>query len=164
MRTLPGDLFSCISFISLSRVFLSISYLVGIMFLQYVLSNIPNHFALLLNLVSLCQIFCQNDWTSSLFGIFSDLTLPPLKSWYTPFGLLKNLQLVNFPSWFFFVFSVSCKLLLTLVLISQFEIKSFLLSVTVLLPKVLSRGFLVFSKSFRFLTVYNSSQLSNSFP
>ena len=141
MRTLPGDLFSCISFI-----------------------YIPNHFALLLNLVSLCQIFCQNDWTSSLFGIFSNLILPPLKSWYTPFGLLKNLRLINFLSWFFFVFSVSCKSLLTLALISQFEIKSFLLSVTVLLPKVLSQGFLVFSKSFRFLTVYNSSQLSNSFP
>ena len=106
MRSLPGDLFNCMSFIILSRVFLSISYLVGIMFLQYVLSNIPNHFALLLNLVSLCQIFCQNDWTSSLVGIFSNLILPPLKSRYTPFGLLKNLRLINFLSWFLFcVFS-----------------------------------------------------------
>ena len=106
MRSLPGDLFNCMSFIILSRVFLSISYLAGIMFLQYVLSNIPNHFALLLNLVSLCQIFCQNDWTSSLVGIFSNLILLPLKSRYTPFGLLKNLQLINFLLRFLFcVFS-----------------------------------------------------------
>ena len=116
MRSLPGDLFNCMSFIILSRVFLSISYLVGIMFLQYVLSNIPNHFALLLNLVSLCQIFCQNDWTSSLVGIFSNLILPPSKSRYTPFGLLKNRQLVNFLSWFLFF---SCKSLLTLLLIES---------------------------------------------
>ena len=106
MRSLPGDLFNCISFIILSRVFLSISYLVGIMFLQYVLSNMPNHFALLLNLIYLCQISCQNDWTSSLVGIFTNLILPPLKSWYTPFRLLKNRKLVNFLSWFLFcVFS-----------------------------------------------------------
>ena len=106
MRSLPGDLFNCISLIILSRVFLSISYLVGIMFLQYVLSNIPNHFALLLNLVSLCQIFCQSDSTSSLVGSFSNLILSPLKSRYTPFGLLKNLRLINFLSWFLFcVFS-----------------------------------------------------------
>ena len=106
MRSLTGDLFNCMSFIILSRVFLSISYLVGTTFLQYVLSNIPNHFVLLLNLVSLCQIFCQNDWTSSLVRIFFNFILLPFKSWYTPFGLLKNLRLIDFLLWFLFcVFS-----------------------------------------------------------
>ena len=113
MRSLLGDLFNCMSLIILSRFFLSILYLVGITFLQYVLSNIPNHFALLLNLVSLCQIFCQNDWTSFLVGIFSNLILLPLKSRYTLFGLLKNLR------FFFVVVLVSCKSLLTLVLIES---------------------------------------------
>ena len=148
MRSLPGDLFNCISFIILSRVFLSISYLVGIMFLQYVLSNIPNHFALLLNLVSLCQIFCQNDWTSSLVGIFSNLILPPLKSRYTPFGLLKNLRLINFLWWFLFcVFSF-----LKVALNSCFNRVSLKSRIFCL---VLPYFFLKFSLS---------SQLSNSFP
>ena len=165
MRSLPGDLFNCISFIILSRIFLSISYLVGIMFLQYVLSNIPNHFALLLNLVSLCQIFCQNDWTSSLVGSFSNLILSPLKSQYTPFGLLKNLRLINFLSWFLFcVFSFLQVALNSCFNRVSLKSRVFLLGVTVLLPKVLSQYFLVFSKSFRFLTVCDSGQLSNSFP
>ena len=105
MRSLPGDFFNCMSLIILSRVFLSILYLFGIMFLQQVLSNISNHFALLLNLVSLCQIFFQNDWTSFLIGIFSNLILLPLKSRYTLFGLLKNLRLIDFLSCFFCCFS-----------------------------------------------------------
>ena len=124
MRSLTSDLFSCMSFIISPRVFLSISYLAG-MFLQYVLSNVPNHFALLLNLALLCQIFCQNDWTSSLVGIFSNLILLTLKCWYTTFKcwyttfrLLKNQRLIDFLSWFlFFVLSISCKSLLTPVLI-----------------------------------------------
>ena len=107
MRSLPGDLFNCMSCIILSRVFLSILYLVRIMFSQYVLSNIPNHFALLLNLVSLCQIFCQNDWTSSLVGSFSNLILLPLKSLYAPFGVLKNLRLIDFLSFLCFQFLAS---------------------------------------------------------
>ena len=117
MRSLTSDLFSCMSFIISPRVFLSISYLAG-MFLQYVLSNVPNHFALLLNLALLCQIFCQNDWTSSLVGIFSNLILLTLKCWYTTFRLLKNQRLIDFLLWFlFFVLSISCKSLLTPVLI-----------------------------------------------
>ena len=119
MRSLPGDLFNCMSFIILSRVFLCISYLVGIMFLQYILSNTLNHFAHLVNLVSLCQIFCQNHWTLSLVEIFSYLILLPLKSWYTPFGLLKNLQLIEFLLWFFCVFSFLQVAFLTLVFIES---------------------------------------------
>ena len=107
MRSLPGDLFNCMSCIILSRVFLSILYLVRIMFSQYVLSNIPNHFALLLNLVSLCQIFCQNDWTLSLVGSFSNLILLPLKSLYAPFGVLKNQRLIDFLSFLCFQFLAS---------------------------------------------------------
>ena len=102
MRSLPGDLFNCMSFIILSRAFLSFSYLVGIMFLQYVLSNKPNQFAVLLNLVSLWQIFCQNDWTLSLAGISSNLILLRLKYRYTPSGLLIYLRLIDFFSWFLF--------------------------------------------------------------
>ena len=119
MRSLPGDLFNCMSFIILSRVFLCISYLVGITFLQYILSNTLKHFALLVNLVSLCQIFCQNHWTLSLVEIFSYLILLPLKSWYTPFGLLKNLQLIEFLLWFFCVFSFLQVAFLTLVFIES---------------------------------------------
>ena len=102
MRSLPGDLFNCMSFIILSRAFLSFSYLVGIMFLQYYLSNKPNQFAVLLNLVSLWQIFCQNDWTFSLAGISSNLILLRLKYRYTPSGLLIYLRLIDFFSWFLF--------------------------------------------------------------
>ena len=119
MRSLPVDLFNCMSFIILSRFFLFLLHFVG-MFSQYVLSNIPNHSAILLNLVSLCQIFCQNNWTSSLVRIFSNLILLPLKSRYIPFGLLKNLRLIDFLSWLFFcLFSVSCKSPLSLVLIES---------------------------------------------
>ena len=76
MRSLPGDLFSCMSFIVLS--------------------------ILLLNLALFGRYFCQNNWSLSLAGISSNPILLHLKSRYTPFGLLMNLRLIDFFSWFLF--------------------------------------------------------------
>ena len=48
------------------------------------------------------RYFCQNNWSLSLAGISSNLISLRLKSWYTPFGLLMNLRLIDFFSWFLF--------------------------------------------------------------
>ena len=107
-----------------------------------VLSNIPNHFTFLLNLISFCQIFCQSNWTLFLVKIFSNLILLPLESMADWFPVTYNSCLKSRVFWYY--------------RISLFGITKFL-------PKFFLNVFWYFTNLSVFLQFVTVVQFSNSF-
>ena len=99
IRSLPGDLFRDMLFITLSTVSKFCKFLVLCLCNMFFCSSF-NHFALLLNFVCFSQILFQNYSTLFLVDVSLAVMLLPLKSPYTGFVLLLNLLWITCLTWF----------------------------------------------------------------